>query len=180
MLARLGGTTVHRSGNRLGCVMGTLALVLAGCGESGGKPEAKGTVVPAAGRATGFPVRIENCGRTLTFDEPPSRVVADYQPGLEILSLVRSLGVTTVAALHDLNLASTYCDRLFVMPDGCIVASGPPHEVLTPTLAADVFAVRLRRWTDPDSGRTHLAFEPLEPGNTPDRPECPAVGRSRT
>jgi len=81
----------------------------------------------------------------------------------EILSLVRGLKVTTVAALHDLNLAATYCDRIYVMQDGRVVASGPPADVLTTDLVEAVFSVRLRRWQDLDDGRLHLTFDRIAP-----------------
>lgn len=45
------------------------------------------TTVPAAG----FPVTIENCGRSVTFTQPPERVVTTYQPATDILL---ALGLT--------------------------------------------------------------------------------------
>lgn len=48
--------------------------------------------------------------RFLVLDEPTNHLDIHYQ--LEILELIKSLGVTTLAALHDLNLAAFYCDRL--------------------------------------------------------------------
>lgn len=96
----------------------------------------------------------------LILDEPTNHLDINYQH--EILSLVRSLGLTTVAALHDLSLAATYCDRIYVMQEGRIVAAGPPHNVLTAEIVRTVFAVQLRRLRDPDTGRLHLAFERLD------------------
>lgn len=75
----------------------------------------------------------------LVMDEPTNHLDIYYQ--LEILGLVRSLGITTLVALHDLNLAAQFCDRLYVMKAGQVVASGLTHEVLTPQLLADVFQV---------------------------------------
>jgi ABC-type hemin transport system ATPase subunit len=39
---------------------------------------------------------------------------------------VRELGVTTLLAVHDLNLAASYCGRLYVMSAGRVMTSGPP------------------------------------------------------
>ncbi len=50
--------------------------------------------------------------------------------------------MTTVIALHDLNLAAMYCDRLLVLRDGRAVAEGTPAEVLTPALIEQVYGVR--------------------------------------
>ncbi len=97
--------------------------------------------------------------RLLLLDEPTNHLDARYQ--LEILALVRELGLTTVAALHDLNLAARFCDRLYLMAAGKIVASGKPEDVLTPERIAGVFGVRGLRWCDPQTGRLHLAFDAL-------------------
>jgi iron complex transport system ATP-binding protein len=93
-------------------------------------------------------------------DEPTNHLDVRYQ--LEILGLVRGLGHSTLAAIHDLNLAATYCDRLYVMASGRLVASGPPHEVLTPERIAEFFGVRAHRWTHPLTGRPILAFDELD------------------
>ncbi|SDR22722.1 ABC transporter substrate-binding protein [Thermostaphylospora chromogena] len=59
------------------------ALALAGCGAQPATQQAA-TPQPATQQA-GFPVTIENCGRTYTFDKPPTRVVTGYHPALETL-----------------------------------------------------------------------------------------------
>lgn len=57
--------------------------VLAACGSEAPAPTAAPD--PSSTSADGFPLEIENCGRTLTFDEPPARVVASYHPMAEML-----------------------------------------------------------------------------------------------
>lgn len=59
------------------------ALALAGCGTQPATQQAATT--RAATQQAGFPVTIENCGRTYTFDKPPAKVVTGYQPALETL-----------------------------------------------------------------------------------------------
>jgi len=73
----------------------------------------------------------------LVLDEPTNHLDIRYQ--LEILALVRDLGTTNLLALHDLNLAAYYCDRLYVLDAGRLVASGTPKEVLTSELLAEVY-----------------------------------------
>ncbi|HEV2123189.1 MAG TPA: ABC transporter ATP-binding protein, partial [Chloroflexota bacterium] len=73
----------------------------------------------------------------LVLDEPTNHL--DIRHQLDVLELVRGLGVTALAALHDLNLAAQYCDRLFVLSQGKVVAWGAPAEVLQPALLRDVF-----------------------------------------
>ncbi|WP_129600373.1 ABC transporter ATP-binding protein [Anaerophilus nitritogenes] len=75
----------------------------------------------------------------LILDEPTNHLDIKYQ--IQILNLVKSLGITVVVALHDLNLAIAYCDRLYVMHNGKIVANGKPKEVLTPELIKQVYEV---------------------------------------
>ncbi len=99
--------------------------------------------------------------RVLVLDEPTNHLDIRFQ--LDLLALVRSLGVTTIAAMHDLALAAAHCDRVYVLERGTVVGSGLPREVLTPELVARVFGVRLRDWTDPETGRTHLSFDRLAP-----------------
>jgi iron complex transport system ATP-binding protein len=88
----------------------------------------------------------------LLLDEPTTYLDMAHQ--LDVLELVRSLhagGRTVVMVLHDLNQAARYSDHLIAMRAGQVVAAGPPADVLTPELVADVFSVRCRILTDPDS-----------------------------
>lgn len=78
--------------------------------------------------------------RILILDEPTNHLDISHQLGL--LELVRrQQELTVVAALHDLNHAAMFCDRVAVMHRGRIVVIGPPAEVLTPDLIAEVFGV---------------------------------------
>ena len=94
----------------------------------------------------------------LVLDEPTNHLDIRYQ--LEILDIVRELRVTTLAALHDLNLAALYCDRLYVLREGRVVASGAPDEVVTADLIHEVYGVRADVVTDPRTGRTHITYFP--------------------
>ncbi|MDQ0785019.1 iron complex transport system ATP-binding protein [Streptomyces sp. B3I8] len=76
----------------------------------------------------------------LVLDEPTNHL--DVRARFELLDLIRATGVTTLAVLHDLDLAARLCDRLVVLHDGAVAAAGPVLEVLTPDLLADVFGVR--------------------------------------
>ncbi|MEU4659708.1 ABC transporter ATP-binding protein [Streptomyces sp. NPDC023723] len=78
--------------------------------------------------------------RELLLDEPTNHL--DIQHQLDLLELVVSLPVTTVVALHDLNLAAMYCDRVLVLSEGRAVAEGVPADVLTPSLIERVYGVR--------------------------------------
>ncbi len=96
--------------------------------------------------------------RLLVLDEPTNHLDILHQ--LEVLELVRDLGVATLAALHDLNLAAAYCDRIYVLSAGEVVASGTPEEVLTPALVERVFGVGAVCSVHPVTGKTQLSFYP--------------------
>lgn len=84
----------------------------------------------------------------LLLDEPTNHLDIQYQ--LDLLELAVALPVTTVIALHDLNLAAMYCDRLVVLQDGRAVAEGAPGQVLTPELIGEVYGVRAQVTVDGD------------------------------
>lgn len=91
----------------------------------------------------------------LVLDEPTNHL--DIRHQLELLELLTELGLTTLLAIHDLNLAAAYCDTIHVLTDGHLVASGPTHKILTPDLVSDVFGVACTTTTD-DDGTLRLAF----------------------
>lgn len=78
----------------------------------------------------------------LLLDEPTNHLDIAHQ--LEILTLVDALDITVVVALHDLNLAAMFCDRLLVLSEGAVVAAGAPVDVLTEQLIAHVYGVDCR------------------------------------
>jgi iron complex transport system ATP-binding protein len=75
----------------------------------------------------------------IVLDEPTNHL--DIRHQLEVLQLVRGLGVTVVASLHDLNLVHGFADDLLVLAGGRALAFGPVGEVLTPDLIARAFGV---------------------------------------
>jgi iron complex transport system ATP-binding protein len=76
----------------------------------------------------------------LLLDEPTANLDISHQ--IAVARLLRDLtasGVAVLAAIHDLTLASLYCDRLLLMSEGRILASGPPEEVVEETVLAAVY-----------------------------------------
>ncbi|MDH6574451.1 ABC transporter ATP-binding protein [Kitasatospora sp. MAP5-34] len=93
----------------------------------------------------------------LVLDEPTNHL--DVQHQVELLALLRSQRRTTLIALHDLNAAASVCDRLHVLYEGAVVASGTPREVLTAELMAEVFGVRAVVVEHPLTGDPLIAFD---------------------
>lgn len=81
--------------------------------------------------------------RVLLLDEPAAHLDLGHQWDLfETLRREHQRRkLTVVCALHDLNLAARYCDRLLVLKKGEIVAQGTPREILTTDLIRDVFGL---------------------------------------
>ena len=94
----------------------------------------------------------------LILDEPTNHLDIKYQ--LLLMELVRVLGRTVVAAIHDLNLAALYCQRLYVMKAGRVAASGTPEEVLPPELLREIYEVEAEVARD-SRGCLRIFFQPI-------------------
>jgi len=94
----------------------------------------------------------------ILLDEPTSHLDIAHQ--IDFLTRVRELSreraVTVVAALHDLNLAARYADRIVVLSRGRRVADGPPTTVLSEELLARVWGVVADLRRDPRTGTPYL------------------------
>jgi len=97
----------------------------------------------------------------LLLDEPANHLDAAHQ--LELLELIRGLGLTSIAALHDLNLAAMFCDQLVVLDGGRVAASGPPSTILTPDLLAEVYGVGCHTASNPVTGTPSITYHPGGP-----------------
>jgi iron complex transport system ATP-binding protein len=111
----------------------------------------------------------------LLLDEPTNHLDIHYQH--IILQLVRSLPVTTVVVLHDLNLAARYCDRLLLLDQGRVAATGTPDEVLRPAVLEPVYDIGVERTRH--GGHVQLLFHPLDDPHEPTTPPAP-LGTTRT
>lgn len=92
----------------------------------------------------------------LILDEPTNHLDIRYK--LEILDLIKSLGTEVLAAIHDLNLAVSYCDRIYVMNEGRIVAQGNPNRVINEELLKEVYQVETRVSKNPETGHLNIIY----------------------
>jgi len=99
--------------------------------------------------------------RLLVLDEPTSHL--DVHAQLAMLALLqrraRKTGATVLIALHDLNLAASFCDSLVLLHQGRLVTQGTPAEVLTPALLRDIYSVSATLLLHPTSGRPLIAYD---------------------
>jgi iron complex transport system ATP-binding protein len=89
----------------------------------------------------------------LLLDEPTAHLDVHYQYTFlrRVRRFCREDGRTVLAALHDLERAARFADSVLVLHrDGRLAAAGPPAEVLTPALIAEVFRMEARVQTPPD------------------------------
>lgn len=91
----------------------------------------------------------------LILDEPTNHLDITYQ--LQLMKIVKNLDITTIAAIHDLNIAAMFCDKIYALKDGTIIAKGTPRDVLTPKLIGELYGVECEVVEDKKK-RMHLLF----------------------
>lgn len=94
----------------------------------------------------------------LVLDEPTNHLDIKYQ--LEIMDIVKGLHATVVAAIHDLNIAAMYCDRLVAIKNGLVVGMETPQELLTEEFIYDMYSVHSKVAYDAESGRINIIYLP--------------------
>jgi iron complex transport system ATP-binding protein len=92
--------------------------------------------------------------KAILLDEPTANL--DIGRQVEILDLIKNLclenNLAVLAALHDLNLASQYCDRLVLINNERVHAEGTPREVITPGNIKEVYGAESCVYTHPLNG----------------------------
>jgi len=94
----------------------------------------------------------------LLLDEPTNHLDVRYQ--LHLLDVVKGLDVTVLCALHDLNLAAAYCDRIYLIKDGRIFASGTPEDTLTEEIIKEVYEVNVTVEKNKKTGLLNIIYHP--------------------
>ena len=92
----------------------------------------------------------------LILDEPTNHLDIRYR--LEILSIIKDLQITVLAALHDLSLAAQFCDHLYLMKQGEIVTQGQPQAVMTPENLRRIFDVEACVYPSPINGKLMIQY----------------------
>ena len=93
----------------------------------------------------------------MILDEPTNHLDIKYQ--LQIMDIVKRLDLTVVAAIHDLNIAALYCDRLIAIQKGRIVGAGTPRELLTEAFIHDLYEV-CAKVEEGEDGRIYIRYVP--------------------
>lgn len=98
--------------------------------------------------------------QVLLLDEPTANL--DIQHQINVLALIQQLArrekLGVVIAVHDLELAARYCDRLVLLAAGRVLAEGPADQVLTPAHIRAAYEVDAEPYHDPITGQLRLAI----------------------
>lgn len=92
----------------------------------------------------------------LILDEPTNHLDIGYQ--IQLMDLVKSMKITTLSAIHDMNIASMYCDYLIVMKNGKIKKFGNVEEVITAQTLKEIFGVNAYVGKNPINKKLQVSF----------------------
>ncbi|MBF4132617.1 MULTISPECIES: ABC transporter ATP-binding protein [Streptomyces] len=115
--------------------------------------------------------------RLLVLDELTNHL--DIRARFELLGLIRATGVSTLAVLHDLDLAARLCDLIVVLDHGRAVAAGPVLDVLTPVVMREVFGVEASTARH-DDGVVRIAYAAHPLAGHSDSTACRGSARRAT
>ena len=92
----------------------------------------------------------------LIMDEPTNHLDMYYQH--QILMLAKTLNITLLITIHDLNLAAQYCDRIVMLNNGKLVADDTPEAVFTAEKLTEVFKLECAIDKNPFTQSTRITF----------------------
>ncbi len=96
----------------------------------------------------------------LILDEPTNHLDIKFQ--FEVLDLVKSLNISTLSVLHNIELSANYCDYLYAMKNGKIISEGTPSELITKETLHTLYDVDSEIYTNPITNNLSVAFMPLK------------------
>ena len=98
--------------------------------------------------------------QVLILDEPTSHLDIKYQ--IEILSLVKDLGICVVAALHDLSLAAQFCNEIYIIKHGELIAKGKPKDIITANMVKEVYEIDCDIVYNENTGAMMISYYPFQ------------------
>ena len=92
----------------------------------------------------------------LILDEPTNHLDIKHQ--LHFMQVAKGLKATVISAIHDLNIATMYCDFIFALKDGNILSFGTPEEVINEQTIEILYGVRAKVLLDEEIGKLHVMY----------------------
>lgn len=96
--------------------------------------------------------------KLLVLDEPTNHLDIAHQ--LDLLGRIRTLGISVLAALHDLALATRFADVCWLLHEGRVVGQGPPETLFDAATLGPVFGVSVER-VKSAGGRVAFVYDRL-------------------
>ena len=92
----------------------------------------------------------------LILDEPTNHLDIKHQ--LHFMQVAKGLKATVISAIHDLNIATMYCDFIFALKDGNILSFGTPEEVINEQTIEILYGVKAKVLLDEEIGKLHVMY----------------------
>lgn len=92
----------------------------------------------------------------LILDEPTNHLDIGYQ--LQLLHLIKHLDKSVISALHDLNVASIFCDYIYILKDGKLIKEGTPEEVLNKEILKEIFNIDCYIGKNPINNKVQISY----------------------
>lgn len=96
--------------------------------------------------------------KLLILDEPTNHLDIKFQ--FEVLDLVRSLHISTLSVLHNIELSARYCDHLYAMKAGKVIAEGSPSELINRNTIQTLYDVDSEIYENPITHDLAVAYLP--------------------
>lgn len=94
----------------------------------------------------------------LILDEPTNHLDIKHQ--LHFMQVAKNLDATVISAIHDLNIATMFCDYIFALKDGEIIEHGEPSAVIREDVIQKLYGVRCKVMMDKEYGQLHVLYLP--------------------
>lgn len=94
--------------------------------------------------------------KVLIMDEPTNSLDIKHQ--VEIFRRIKQLKVTALIAIHDINIATAFCDELIVLKNGKHRLSGDPQEIVTREMIKEIFGIDSHIMVHPATRRKVVIF----------------------
>lgn len=91
----------------------------------------------------------------LILDEPTNHLDIKYQ--LQLMNIIKNIDKTIIAAIHDLNIAAMYCDKIYIMKNGKIAGFGTPEQILTEKNIKEIYEVNSTVFKD-NNGKIRILY----------------------
>jgi iron complex transport system ATP-binding protein len=163
------GCLPHRLAQSPSGLRAVVAEALALCNLTRYRDRAMGSLSGGECQRTHLARAIAQRPQILLLDEPTNHL--DPRATLDLLSIVRSLGISVVAVLHNLSLVADWADQVAVLQTGALVRYDSPAQALNPVTVHKVFAMHSYYLPHPDRAQPILVLDSQAPNaKSPNEP----------